>query len=59
MRPQDLVSKSTYGTLGSQVGGRISNGLGIMRACLETVLPAFHKDEFRALLTLVGFPLFT
>ena len=24
------------GTLDSQVGGRICNGLGIMRACLET-----------------------
>ena len=25
-----------YGTLDSQVGARICNGLGIMRACLET-----------------------
>jgi hypothetical protein len=32
----EVLSAMADGTLDSQVGGRICNGLGIMRACLET-----------------------
>jgi hypothetical protein len=32
----NLLAVATDGTLDSQVGARICNGLGIMRACLET-----------------------
>jgi hypothetical protein len=31
-----LTVRARLGTLDSQVGARICNGLGIMRACLET-----------------------
>jgi hypothetical protein len=36
LTPLDTAFAMADGTLDSQVGARICNGLGIMRACLET-----------------------
>jgi hypothetical protein len=36
VQPEKTIRAMADGTLDSQVGARICNGLGIMRACLET-----------------------